>query len=85
MAVNSLQQEPYRQMFAITPSDSQTLKQQGLPQLRALYVTVAGNLNYSLQRDAAPTTIPVTAGQTLRVYPKQIMSTGTTATVAGLN
>ena len=71
---------PYGRITAITPSDSADVSD-----FRALYVTVAGNLALRLTKDAAPTTLPVTAGQILRVSAKRIMATNTTATVVGLN
>jgi len=72
---------PFQKFTAVTLSDSVVQPST----FRALYVLTPGNLAVQLQRDAAPTTIPVTAGQLLTFSAKRIYATGTTATVVGLN
>lgn len=71
---------PFSKITAITANDSTDLSD-----FRALYVLTSGNLALRLGKDAAPTTLPVTAGQILNVSAKRVMATNTTATVVGLN
>ncbi len=63
---------------AVTPSDSTDTTG-----IRALYVTVAGNVNLE-DKQGTTAIFPVTAGQILPLSPAKVMTTSTTATVLAL-
>jgi hypothetical protein len=66
-------------LFPITPSDTIPV---GL--VSQLIVTVAGNIAFQMWDGSTPT-LAVALGQTLKLSPKLIKATGTTATVFGSN
>lgn len=67
------------QLFAVTPSDTIPV---GL--VSQLIVTVAGNIAFQMWDGTTPT-LAVVVGEVLRLSPKLIKATGTTATVFGSN
>lgn len=68
--------EVYVRTVAITPHDTNEL----VDSLSGVYVGVAGDIVLQLQRDSADVTLKnVPAGTTLRIRPKLIKASGTTA------
>jgi hypothetical protein len=72
---------PSNRWVSITNSD---VTEYETPEIRALFVLTDGNLNLVDKLDTAIVFTGVTAGQILPMSPKKIMSTSSTATVAGL-
>lgn len=50
---------------------------------RSLRVKVAGNLSWTNQDGTTESAVPVTAGEVLSFQPRNILASGTTATVQG--
>jgi hypothetical protein len=68
---------PAAGLYSVTPSDTTVLT----PLPRALYIGAAGNIAIVAEDNtAAVVFVAVSAGQTLAVRAKKVMSTGTTAT-----
>lgn len=63
-------------LYAVTPSDTTVLS----PLPRALYIGASGNIAIVAEETPASVVfVAVSAGQTLAVRAKKVMSTGTTA------
>lgn len=69
---------PFEDLIQITPSDATVYS----PPLRGCIVEVAGDLAINPIKSAANVTLTVLAGQIIPVIMTQVLSTGTTATVA---
>lgn len=70
---------PFRELFAVTPSDSTTYD----PPLRGIICTVAGNVAVKTAANTTAVTIAVLQGQLIPALITLVMSTNTTATVVG--
>ena len=73
---------PATRLVAVTPSNTVDLADVA----RALYVAVSGNVAIVARDDAdnVGNILPVTAGQTLPIMTRRVLSTGTTATVVAM-